>query len=266
LLTQRAIFLSTSDIQMNRVDSQYLNTGYWLLIFIPLAAVAFYPTYFGVWSLSADNVIHTHTFFMILWLAMLIVQPIMIKKKQFRVHRTIGKISFVLVPLILVSAFFMIRLGYRMNVSLLDSQVASGEIHLTNDQVRHNARIYVLIGFLYFSWLMIFYSLAIINRKRPMAHAQYMIAAALTALGPTVDRILFFQVTRGPKIFSIPIEVIAFAIEILILLLLLRYDIRKGYSTRTVSICIAIYLAGQILYFVIPQTKAYHYVAGLLLQ
>lgn len=56
---------------------------------------------------------------MALWLIMLIAQPFLIKYKKLSWHRVLGKASYVLVPLILITAFLLIRNEYYRN--LMDS-------------------------------------------------------------------------------------------------------------------------------------------------
>jgi hypothetical protein len=250
---------------MNSIDKQYLNIGYWFLIFVALVILGFYPTYFGIWSFAMPGIIHIHAFFMVLWLAVLIAQPILIKKKRYRIHRQIGKLSYVLVPMILVAAYFMTRHSYFHAISTLEAQVASGKITHTPAQILYDARLYMGLPVIYFLWFATFYVLAVINKRRPMVHAQFMIATALTLIGPTVDRILF-SLFRGPAISGVlPIESVAFVITILILLFLMWYDYKKGYSMKTISICLVIYVAGQIGYFLLPPTRAYQSFVALLM-
>jgi len=250
---------------MNTIDRQYLNLGYWFLGLVALTIGGFYHSYFSIWSLSMPRIFHIHAFLMSLWIAMLIIQPILIKKKKFLWHRRIGKLSNFVVPMIVIAAYAMIRYGYANTITFLQAEVAGGKSFRTGEEIIREARAIMFLAVIYFLWFITFYILAIVNRRRPLAHAQYMIATALTLLGPTVDRIIF-RVNGTPKIAGlIPIESFAFGLIILVLLLLLQYDHKKGYPKKTVSICLAIYIGGQIAHFFLPRTEFYQFLAGLLI-
>src|SRR5215218_4254434 len=97
---------------MQKTYNLYYNLGYWFLSLILLVVVGFYTTYLTVFFEPKDLILHVHFVLMALWIAMLITQPFLIKYKKRAAHRLLGKISYVLVPLVLISAFLMIRHGY----------------------------------------------------------------------------------------------------------------------------------------------------------
>ncbi|MGZ5246809.1 MAG: hypothetical protein ACXWCR_06875, partial [Flavitalea sp.] len=92
--------------------SVYNNLGYWFLALIILVFAGFYSTYISVILEAQAPIIHIHFILMALWIAMLITQPFLIKYKKRDLHRKLGKVSYVLVPLVLISAFLMIRYSY----------------------------------------------------------------------------------------------------------------------------------------------------------
>ncbi len=124
---------------------------------------------------------------------MLITQPFLINFKKRAVHRMLGKISYVLVPLVLLSGFLMVRRTYHLLVEDLQQKAAQGLNQLNDNQILQQAAAYEAIAIFYLSWFALFYSLAIINRRKSAIHARFMLATALPLLGPTVDRIVFFK-------------------------------------------------------------------------
>lgn len=92
-----------------------------------------------------------------------------------------------------------------------------------------------------------------------------MVASALTLLGPTVDRIFLFGF--GLQFFpgAIPIETAAFFIADFILALLLYKDYKNGRPTKTLIICLAIFIIGQALYFYVLQTNWWQYFMALIM-
>jgi hypothetical protein len=208
--------------------------AYWYLTLIPLIAWGFYQSYFTTLFTPRPSIIHLHFAFMMIWAAMLITQPLLIRYKKMAIHRTIGKVSYVVMPLLLITGFLMIRFVYYRDLKGLGLQG-------TADSVR--------IIILYLFWLGFFYSRAILNRRTTSIHARYMVAASLTMIGPTVDRILFFTFGIEKFFGIIPQESLSYLLQDLILTGLLIYDYRKSKPVKVLWICLLIYMIGQFLYF-----------------
>ncbi|MGZ8551600.1 MAG: hypothetical protein ACXWV2_13100 [Chitinophagaceae bacterium] len=236
---------------MQKNTNIYHNLGYWFLSLIVLVFAGFYTTYFSVFFQPRPAVIHIHFTLMALWIAMLITQPFLIKYKKRSLHRLVGKISYVLVPLVLLFSFLMIRVGYYRYVNELQEQVAKGLNHFTDAEILKLAADGPIAIF-YFSWFALFYILAIINRRKSSVHARYMVATALTLLGPTVDRIIMIPL-QTENIGFIPAYVIAFLIADIVLVILLIKDYKTKKPIKTLATCLAIYITGQVLYFVVPR-------------
>jgi len=235
---------------MHKKGFQYHNLGYWFLLFIVLAAAGFYTTYFTRLAEPMPALIHLHFVLMALWLMMLIAQPFLIKYKKLSWHRLLGKASYLLVPLLLVTAFLLIRNEYYRNLSGLHQEVVNGTKHYTEREMLKIAAA-TPIGLIYFIWFLVFYWLAIKNRRRSPKHARYMLATALTLTGPTVDRIagIHFHIN---SIAGISSYIISFLLIDLVLASLLYFDYRNKKETATLWICLLIYTIGQILYFLLP--------------
>jgi uncharacterized membrane protein len=235
---------------MQKNTNVYHNLGYWFLSFIVLAFAGFYTTYFSVLFAPRSNIVHIHFVLMALWIAMLITQPFLIKYKKKALHRLIGKISYVLVPLVLIFSFLMIRIAYYRYLNELHQQTAQGLNHLTGAEILKQAADEPIALF-YFVWFALFYILAIVNRRKSSVHARYMLATALTLLGPTVDRIIFLDF-KIENIGFIPAYAISFLIANIILAFLLFKDYKNKRPIKTLATCLAIYITGQTLYFIVP--------------
>ena len=128
------------------------SIAYWYLLLIPLIAWGFYQTYFSVLLAPRPSIIHVHFALMTIWAAILVAQPMLIRYKKNSIHRTIGKISYVVMPLLLVTGFLLIRFVYYR--SLDDTGVPQGTQYPdpTNLQLQ-NAADSIRIIFLYLFWL-----------------------------------------------------------------------------------------------------------------
>lgn len=152
------------------MEKEYKNIGFIFLLFIPLTFLGFYKTYFVLspeFAGTVDSYTHIHAFVASIWITLLITQPLLIRFKNFKLHRFFGKISyFVFFALILSFIPQMIK-EYGKNLFPLN---ASFDIAL----------------------LILFYALAIKYKNNVAIHMRYMIAIALIFIGPTLGRIIFF--------------------------------------------------------------------------
>ena len=107
------------------------------------------------------------------WMLLLIVQPLLIHYGKAHLHRTVGKVSWVLGPLIIISLFLVGRGGYARGLGIVPEQENLSFVVLD------------MRGFLSFA---IFWFMAKITRKFPASHMRYMIATGILAIGPGVGR------------------------------------------------------------------------------
>ena len=144
------------------MEKSYRNLGYILLILIPLTIAGFYKSYFiqfPDFEAKNDIFVHFHAFIAFIWILILIVQPLLIRSKKLKIHRRIGRISYVIFPLLILS--FIPRM-----LLIFDSGNAKNIFFPLSDSIL----------------LIIFYSLAIYNKKTVAKHMRYMIAMAIVFL------------------------------------------------------------------------------------
>ena len=237
---------------MQNTYNVYNNLGYWFLLLILLVFGGFYTTYFSVFLQPTAPILHIHFILMALWIAMLIVQPFLIKYKKRATHRILGKISYILVPLTLITSFLVIRFTYYRFSGKLQQEAALGVNKLNNDQILNHAASVQALPLYWFLMFALFYILAVINRRKSAVHARYMVATALSLLGPTVDRIIYFVFNLEVLPGGIPIEAGAFLLADLLLALLIWKDYREQKKLKPLLISFSIYFIGQVLYFTVP--------------
>ena len=127
-----------------------------------------------------NNVQHFHGAMMVTWMVFLIVQPLLIRSGKITIHRTIGKLSYVIAPLLIISIFLASRMVYQRPEPILPHEERIAGIALS-------------IPFMFA--FAILYSLAIINRKNTYQHMRYMIGTSFLMIGPAVGRalIIYYQ-------------------------------------------------------------------------
>jgi len=87
------------------MERAYRNISLLFTSVLLVVLAGFWKTYFGLFpGLGAWSVvIHFHAVVLLAWFGMLIAQPLLIQTKRFAAHRTLGRVSYGLVPLVLVS-------------------------------------------------------------------------------------------------------------------------------------------------------------------
>ena len=91
------------------MEKAYQNVNYFVLVILAFVIWGFYRTYFGLFPsfTGITTVQHFHGFMMLSWFVMLLVQPLLIRRKKIELHRTVGMLSYILMPLLLISIFFI---------------------------------------------------------------------------------------------------------------------------------------------------------------
>jgi len=229
---------------------QYYNVGYWFMLFIFLAFAGFYTTYFTRIFEPNPPIIHFHFVLMAIWLAMLIAQPFLIKYKKLAWHRLIGKISYVLVPVLLFTGFLLMRNEYFRNIARLEKEVTDGLQAYSQPEILKLASSSP-IALIYIVWFLLFYVWAIINRRNSNKHARYMVATALTLTGPTVDRIIGIHFGIE-SIAGVSSFIISFLLIDMVLAYLLYLDYKHKRDTKALWTCLLVYVIGQLFFFIVP--------------
>ena len=116
---------------------------------------------------------HIHGGLMMSWLLMLIAQPIFIVTGRIQTHRAIGKLAYIIGPMITIYLFLIARLGYHNNAA--------------NPEIGRTFMVLDLRGLFFFTTL---YVLALSYRKITPYHMRFMIGTGLLMIGPGFGRAL----------------------------------------------------------------------------
>lgn len=186
---------------------------------IPLVLLGFWKSYFSKFfgdSNSLTGYMHFHAILMTGWVTLLIVQPTLIKQKKFKIHRLIGRISYLLMPLILVSMLFLIHKG--------------GNLQPVEERTFVNA----LFGLLGLFVIGACYVVAILNLNNTAVHARAMVGTGIALLDPTLMRML------GPLPFPSG-YFIAIAIILSVFIILIVWERRQTIGRWIFPSLLAIY-------------------------
>jgi len=250
---------------MQKSYNIYNNLGYWFLLFILLIFAGFYKSYFAIFFQPHTTLVHLHFAAMMIWTAMFIVQPFLIRYNKRALHRAVGKFSYVFFPVVLLLDFLMFRNSYFRELKSIMAESTKAAVPMSHDQILQKAAFNTSVVPYYLFFMVLFYCLAIYNREKSDIHVRYMVALSLTLLGPTVDRIIYYWF--GVEIFpgQVGIEAFAFLMADLILAFLLWRDYRNRKPVKTLATALGFYVAGQILYFTFQNSREFGYVVSKLM-
>lgn len=167
----------------------YRRISLFFIIILGLVTWGFYKTYL-IFFPSFEGFSITHHFhgaMMMAWMCFLIAQPLLIRAGKLSIHRAIGRVSYLVAPLVMASIFLVSRIGYYRPIPGITHEDKIGEIALSVPAIPAFA---------------ILYCLAIINRKITYHHMRYMIGTSLFMIGPGLGRalIIYFEKTLDQSV------------------------------------------------------------------
>jgi len=209
------------------MEKGYKNIGYFILLLIPLTLLGFYKSYinkFPEFDDTIDFYDHLHAFVAILWLLLLLSQPLLIRNKQYGWHKILGKLSYFIFPVLILTFI-------PQFVKIVNSGIYKDLTKATFDVILLNT----------------FYFLAIINKKNVAKHMRYMISLALIFVTPTLGRIIGYWF-NGSSIVS---GNIPFTLINLTLLGMIIWDIRNKQNYRPYIIALIGFILYQICFNIV---------------
>ena len=212
--------------------AMYRASPFFFIALLLLALPAFWPTYLFPKKYETDWHVHLHGIAMFLWMLLLIVQSSLIRFKAFPTHRALGKTSFVLVPVIVVSTILLAH--YRMRSGLNRELIYFFYVQVA-----------LMVQFL------VAYSLAIFERRTPAAHMRFMVCTALALVDPILARVLAIHFGIEPPLM----QAITYGVVDLVLVALIVHDKMNGHYTRVYPAMLALFVATQVPTFFVPQWR-----------
>lgn len=207
----------------------YQKSHLYFVVFFLLMLAGFWLTYFTKLLDQENYRMHLHGITMIVWCALLIAQAYLIRIKKFTIHKQVGKLSYVVVPLI---AFTTVDL-YKYRLQELDSLTVRDYLFTAS----------VLLALLTF---LIFYGLAIVYKNKPAIHARYMICTIIPMFTAVIDRIIdsylpslarYFPDAEGPVV-----QVVGLTLGDILLMALSVWDWRSHKRINVFPVALAIHL------------------------
>jgi len=141
-----------------------------------LAMITFWPSYVSLSPAASSVYTHFHAMVATLWVLMLIAQPMLIRSGRAQLHRSLGRVSWVLAPVFVISV-----------VLLANNRIRGLEGPAYDFQTYILWLQFSLVTVFAFSWVM-----AMVKRKSMVHHARFMICTGLTLIDPVVIRLMLW--------------------------------------------------------------------------
>ncbi len=152
----------------------YRDAYYWMIALLVILLIGFWPSYFSRLTEPMHVTLHLHSIAMLAWVVLLITQSWLVRNRKLSHHRALGKTSFVIAPLVVITGIWV-------------------NFHF---QGRHEEPLAIgiqaIFWFGFFLPLLfgVLYVQAIRHRRNMNLHARYMILTALVFLIPGLGRAL----------------------------------------------------------------------------
>lgn len=217
------------------MEKTYKNISLFFVAILAIVVLGFFKTYFGLFPTfnKVTTIQHIHGLLFLFWFIMLIVQPALIKKRKYKWHRVIGKVSYFLVPLIVVSIFYIAKELYETSPLTQGQKIAT--LYVPFYQIVDFVTLYVL---------------SIYYKKKISYHMRYMIATSLAVYGAALKRFFInFTAISGLNAF-----LYTFIVTDLILVGLIIYDWKHEKSYKPYVVSLIILVASQSGFYFLRNT------------
>lgn len=224
---------------MNLNKILYKKSAYYFVSFFLFTIWAFWPTYYSRLLSEMPAHIHFHGITMTIWCLIIISQALLIRFKKFKLHKAIGRFSYIIVPIIFIS-------GFNTAHSFLKGAELSTDNYYSSIALMFNSLIIFVI----------LYGLAIYYVKKPLVHARYMLCTLFPIFTPLTDRLIYnnadSMLSFLPTLDGSPmVWLIGFAIVDLMLICLVIWDWRFQKRTNVFPVVLGLLLLYHIsvIYF-----------------
>lgn len=226
----------------NRRAVLYPNASWYFALAIVVTWVGFSMSYFARIG-EVDLFTHLHGASAGGWMLLLVIQPILYRRGQWKLHRKLGWLgTLVLVPILVIGGLAMMH-GMMKRASVAPPGTAD------------IAYVLVYLDTLSLVMFPLFLALSLRYGRQVQLHARYMACTVLVLLPPAITRMLFFIPWFNS--FSRNLNGSFFTVEAILLLLLID-DKRKGRIQAPYSIALVLFGLVHLTMFTVGTSAWWH--------
>jgi hypothetical protein len=228
--------MGTTQLPARKPGIWGLGAWPWILLLLAVSVLGFWTPYFSRLT-AAQGLAHVHVLMMLAWMGMLVAQPMLVRARQLEWHRRVGKASYAVVPLMIVSALALAQLRMRA----------------APPQMVHVQQFILYLGVAASLLFLVIWGLGIRYRRDTALHARFMVATALTLVDPSLARVMIFWVPAVPPPLY---QWISFGMVYAVLLLLIVRDPLPRGRKAFVGV-LALFVAMHVSVMWVPGTLAW---------
>lgn len=222
----------------------YRNAFYWMLALLAILLIGFWPSYFSRLTEPMHVTLHLHSIAMLAWVLLLIAQSWLIRNRKLSRHRALGKASFVIAPLVVITGIW-VNLHFQGRIE---------------DPLATGAQAIFWFGFFLPLLFAVLYVLAIRYRRNMNLHARYMVLTALVFLIPGLGRALNHVLEPFGLWTPSFLQLMGFTLMIALWLMFQDWRRQKPWTPQLVfSVLWAINMA---LYVLLPKWSTWNHFAA----
>jgi len=217
----------------------YKNLGYFFIALFIITLAGFYKTYIGIAPQfkGLTPFAHIHFAAFTLWFALLITQPFLIKNNKVKLHRILGKASYFLVPILVVTANEMQKIGFERDILLYPRPaVLSG----------------LLLTYLDLFFFVTCYIVAMVYRKKLAVHICFIIGTSLILLGPGLGRLIGQTLGKDVALLT---AAIAPRLIIIGFMIFEKVKLKRGILQSPFLLLFGLFMLKLILFFILPTSS-----------
>ena len=165
------------------------KSGYYFIGLVVIALLGFWPSYFSKIFDGTETYsfyFHFHATMMSLWILTLIIQPILIRNKKLTLHKFIGKVSYLLMPLLFLSVILLTHYRVQDHILMVNNEKLYGP--------------HLIVPFKDLLILGTAYIIAIVYRHDVNIHARAMIATGIVFIEPSLIRFIKYAIIKDGNI------------------------------------------------------------------
>lgn len=234
--------MATTSIAASRPGLWGVRAWPWILLLLCVAVLGFWKPYFSRLD-AAQGMAHLHAISMLAWIGMLVAQPLLIRTRRLAWHRRLGKASYAVVPLVVVSALILAQL----------------RISQAPPQLLPMQQFILFLGVSTSVLFLVIWGLGIRYRHEPALHARYMAGTALTMIDPSLARVMISWIPSVPPPFY---QFITFGLLYTILLTLIALDRKSARGRSALWVLLALFVALHASIMLVPGTSVWQRFAG----
>jgi hypothetical protein len=228
----------------------YRNIGIFFLLLLAMVVLGFTSQvpgtpFFGYFSHVGrppppiPAIIHLHAFAALAWLALLSVQPFLVRANRLRAHRLLGRCSIAVVALFTLTAVLVMKLSFAHGIAVMP---------------RNDALSLLAQSFSALTLFLLFYFVALLRRRHLHQHVAFMVGASLAVATPGLARLGLYAVGGLPGILL----VVAFIYATLAgFLLYAKFRLHQPASKSPYLPIVGLFLLGHSLDFVGSRSTAW---------